>query len=93
MGNNNNYTQCNNTLINEIIALSITMKQKKEGITINTILMSRKEVAEYLGVCQKTADNYIKSKDFDGIIRIGRRVLVSKEKLDKYIRDRYESAY
>lgn len=55
-------------------------------------LMTRKDVAEYLHVCQRTADRYINNKDFDGIVRIGRRVLISKNKLEAYITDRHEMA-
>lgn len=54
-------------------------------------LLTRKEVAEYLHVCQRTADRYISNKDFDGIVRVGKRVLISKNKLEKYIADRHES--
>lgn len=48
----------------------------------NMELMTRKEVAEYLKVCQKTADNLINDKYFDGKLCIGRRVLIVKDKLD-----------
>lgn len=50
-------------------------------------LMTRKEVAEYLKVCQRTADTLINDKYFEGKMQIGRRVLVVKEKLDEYIKN------
>ena len=64
----------------------------KGNIKMDT-LMTRKEVADYLHVCQKTADRYINEKNFDGIIRIGRRVLISKNKLDDYISSKLERKY
>ena len=57
------------------------------------VLLTRKEVANYLHVCMRTADRYIYNKDFDGVVRIGRRVLISKNKLEKYIEDRHESKW
>lgn len=50
-------------------------------------LLTRKEVAEYLKVCQKTADNVINDVHFDEKLNVGRRVLIVKEKLDEYIKN------
>lgn len=47
--------------------------------------MTRKEVADYLKIGLTSADKLINDKKFDGKIKIGRRVLISKEKLDDYI--------
>lgn len=59
---------------------------------MNDKLLTRQEVAEYLHVCQRTADRYIHDRYFDGIVRVGRRVLISQNKLNKYIEERHESA-
>lgn len=50
-------------------------------------LLTRKEVAEYLKVGLTTADKLINDRHFDGKIKIGRRVLISKEKLEEYLED------
>ena len=63
----------------------------KGGTYMNDRLMTRKEVAEYLHVCQRTADRYINGGKFDGIVHVGRRVLVSMNKLEKYIEEIHES--
>lgn len=48
-------------------------------------LLTRQEVADYLKVSLRTADSFIHRKDFNGLVRIGRNVRVSKLKLLKYI--------
>lgn len=53
------------------------------------VLMSRKEVAEYLGVSIRTVDNIINKKDFFGKVYIGRRVMVDKAILNEYIDKSY----
>lgn len=55
---------------------------------VNDILMTRQEVADYLKVSLRTADTFIHRKDFDGLIRIGRNVRISKERLIKYLRNK-----
>mgnify|MGYP005827685885 CR=1 FL=1 len=50
--------------------------------------MTGKEVAGYLKIGLSSVDKLINDKHFDGKIQIGRRVLVSKEELDKYIQSR-----
>lgn len=61
------------------------MAQLQIGENNTMELMTRKEVAEYLKVCQKTADMIINDKHFNGKLQVGRRVLIVKEKLEEYI--------
>lgn len=49
--------------------------------------MTRREVSEYLKVCQKTADSIINDAHFDGKLKIGRRVLIVKDKIDEFIKN------
>ena len=53
------------------------------------VLMSRKEVAEYLGVSLRTVDNIINERGFCGKVYIGRRVMVDKKILNEYINKSY----
>ena len=48
-------------------------------------LMTRQDVADFLKVSLRTADTFIHSKDFNGVVRIGRSVRVLKSKLVKYL--------
>ena len=51
------------------------------------VLMTRQDVADFLRVSLRTADNFIHNKDFSGLFYIGRSVRVSKNALLKYIED------
>lgn len=53
-------------------------------------LITRHEVAKYLKVGLASADKIIRDPRFDGRVKIGRRVLVCKEKLDKYLENNME---
>lgn len=53
-------------------------------------LMTRQEVADYLKVSLKTADAYLHSKDFHGLVHIGRSVRISKRYLLSYIEEHRE---
>ena len=50
-------------------------------------LITRKEAAEYMKVCLTTADKIINDVDFDGKMKVGRRVLIDKKKLDAFLED------
>ena len=54
------------------------------------ILMTRQEVADFLKVSLRTADDFIHNKDFDGLLYIGRSVRISKRKLLEYIEQNLE---
>lgn len=56
----------------------------------NDILMTRKEVAKFLKVSLRTADEFIHNRNFDGLIYIGRSVRISKKKLLEYIENHLE---
>lgn len=53
--------------------------------TIEDILMTRQEVADFLKVSLRTADTFLRNKDFDGVVHIGRNVRVLKSKLIRYL--------
>ena len=53
-------------------------------------LMTRQEVADYLKVSLKTADAYLHSKNFHGLVHIGRSVRISKRYLPSYIEEHRE---
>ena len=44
--------------------------------------LTRQEAAAYMKVCLSTADKIFQEPGFKGRIKIGRRVLISKTKLD-----------
>ena len=46
--------------------------------------LTRKEVSEYLKISLSLTDKLIRNQYFNGRIKIGNRVLVSKDKLDEY---------
>ena len=48
-------------------------------------LLTRQEVADYLKIGLSSVDKLIKDRHFDGRIKIGNRVLISKDKLDEYL--------
>lgn len=52
----------------------------------NEKYLTRKEAAVYLNICLSTLDKLIKNRDFDGKTHIGRRVLISKQRLDRYVK-------
>ena len=52
---------------------------------MNTEYLTRAEVAEYLKIGLSSADKIIKNRRFNGKIKVGRRVLVIKSELDKFL--------
>ncbi len=53
---------------------------------------SKKELSEILGVCVRSVDNWISS----GIIsysKVGRRVFISKDDLEKFIANNHRDAF
>lgn len=48
-------------------------------------LMTRKEVAKYLKIGLNSVDGLINKRNFHGKIKIGNRVLIDKDELDKYL--------
>lgn len=54
---------------------------------MDTEYLTRTEVAEYLKIGLSSADKIIKNRRFNGKIKIGRRVLVIKSELDKFLKE------
>lgn len=52
--------------------------------------LTRKEVAAYLKIGLNSADRIIRNRRFTGKIKIGRRVLVIKSELDKFMKEQSE---
>lgn len=52
--------------------------------------LTRKEVAAYLKIGLNSADKIIRNRRFTGKIKIGRRVLVIKSELDKFMKEQSE---
>ena len=50
--------------------------------------LTRAEVAEYLKIGLSSADKIIRNRQFVGKIKIGRRVLVIKSELDRFLKER-----
>ena len=48
-------------------------------------VLTRKEVAAYLKIGLNSADRIIKNRNFNGKVKIGRRILVIKSKLDDFV--------
>lgn len=49
--------------------------------------LTRTEVAEYLKIGLSSADKLIHNRKFTGKIKIGRRILVIKQELDKFLKE------
>lgn len=47
--------------------------------------LTRQEAAQYLKIGLSSLDKLINSRTFTGKIKIGHRVVIDKEKLDKYV--------
>lgn len=54
---------------------------------MNTEYLTRAEVAEYLKIGLSSADKIIKNRRFNGKIKVGRRVLVIRSELDKFLKE------
>ena len=50
--------------------------------------LTRKEVASYLKIGLSSADKIIHKRNFKGKVKIGRRILIIKSELDKYIKEK-----
>ena len=50
--------------------------------------LTRKEVASYLKIGLSSADKIIRERNFKGKVKIGRRILIIKNELDKYIKEK-----
>lgn len=57
---------------------------------MNEEYLTRKEVAAYLKIGLNSADKIIRNRRFAGKIKIGRRVLVIKSELDKFMKEQPE---
>lgn len=51
-------------------------------------LLNKEEAAAYIGVCDSTMHTTMHAKDFPALVRIGHRVFVNREVLDKWIDDK-----
>lgn len=54
---------------------------------MGTEYLTRTEVAEYLKIGLSSADKIIRNRRFTGKIQVGRRVLVIKDELDKFLKE------
>lgn len=52
--------------------------------------LTRKETANYLKIGLSSVDKIIKNRRFTGKIKIGRRVLIIKRELDKFIKEQQQ---
>ena len=60
---------------------------------MNEEYLTRKEVAAYLKIGLNSADRIIKNRNFNGKVKIGRRILVIKSKLDDFIKNQSTAAF
>lgn len=60
---------------------------------MNEEYLTRKEVAAYLKIGLNSADRIIKNRNFNGKVKIGRRILVIKSKLDDFIKNQSTTAF
>ena len=63
-----------------------------EGILLEEYL-TRKEVAAYLKIGLNSADKIIRNRNFNGRIKIGRRVLVIKSELDTFLKSQSKNNF
>lgn len=61
-------------------------KEKQEDISIKKQCLNSKETAEYLGLCETNILKYLRSGEIPSI-RMGRRYLIPKEALDKWLNE------
>lgn len=54
------------------------------------VMMTVKEVADFLKISERSAHTFIHNKNFDGLFYIGRSVRISKNKLLDYIQSNLE---
>jgi excisionase family DNA binding protein len=72
--------------------LAISKKQLSKIVIMDIKFYSKKELSEILGVCVRSVDNWISS----GIIsysKVGRRVFISKDDLEKFIANNHRDAF
>ena len=55
--------------------------------------LTRKEVASYLKIGLNSADKIIRNRRFTGKIRVGRRILIIKSELDKFMKAQAENIW
>ncbi|MGN0108242.1 MAG: helix-turn-helix domain-containing protein [Hominilimicola sp.] len=65
--------------------MDTTFKLNSVNLKNNSDYLTRHDVAEYLKISLSSVDKLINSHRFHGKIRIGRRVIISKKKLNEFI--------
>ena len=60
---------------------------------MNEEYLTRKEVANYLKIGLNSADKIIRNRNFNGKVKIGRRVLVIKSELDAFLKTQSKNNY
>lgn len=65
--------------------MDTTFKLNSVNIKSNSDYLTRHDVAEYLKISLSSVDKLINNRHFHGKIRIGRRVIISKKKLNEFI--------
>ena len=53
-------------------------------------LLTRREVADKLKISQRTVDKILRNSDFEGVVRIGRRVLVNENYLEAWLKQKID---
>lgn len=51
----------------------------------NRLTLTVREAAECLGVCENSLRERIRRAELPGVIRLGRRILISKQELMRYL--------
>lgn len=70
-------------------AMVIIAQNGRVDFTMNILLMDVCEVSQYLGVSTRTVYNLMHSKNFPSM-KIGRKWVTTREKLDKWIVEEME---
>lgn len=65
--------------------MDMTFKLNSVNPKNNSDYLTRHDVAEYLKISLSLVDKLINSRHFHGKIKIGRRVIISKKKLNEFI--------
>lgn len=65
--------------------MDTTFKPNSVNSKNDSDYLTRYDVADYLKISLSSVDKLINSRHFHGKIRIGRRVIISKKKLNEFI--------
>jgi len=72
-------------------AADLEVPANKTGENImEEVMMTIKDVAQFLQISERSAHSFVHNKNFDGLFYIGRSVRISKNKLLDYIQSNLE---